>query len=238
MTFADFAVAESWGTGFVGMITFENFTSDLLNGWIFEFEAPFQITNLWDGAIIQQQGNRYIVRNAQWNGQAYPNEQISFGFVGTLANGTTIEDSSAQPSAFLLNGMEPDANFVQTQPVASFRVVKNSGNDRFMGYLTVENTTPELFDGWTFEFTAPFEIKEIWDAEIVRSRVNFRSDGRGDRYLVKNVEWNPKLAPGQKLSFGFVADLQSGSIDDIVNRPRDFTLAAGLPDAAPNRPYF
>lgn len=115
MSFATFSVEESWGDGFVGYITFENFTPDTLNGWTFEFDAPFAITDIWDAELIQQQGDSYTVTNAPWNASQAPGQSVSFGFVAWPSSGT-IDDSYNYPTDFSLNGMQPDT----TGPVEIF----------------------------------------------------------------------------------------------------------------------
>ncbi len=58
-------------------------------------------------------------------------------------------------------------------------------------------------NGWTVEFDSAAEISNIWNAEIV-SRV-------GTRYVVRNAEWNPKVAAGKTVTFGFQASPGGGS---------------------------
>ena len=53
------------------------------------------------------------------------------------------------------------------------------------------------------EFDTPAQIGNIWNAEIV-SRV-------GNRYVVRNAAYNPQVAAGQTVSFGFQASPGGGS---------------------------
>ncbi|MEL7332924.1 MAG: glycoside hydrolase family 9 protein [Cyanobacteria bacterium J06560_2] len=98
---------------------------------------------------------------------------------------------------------------------ANFSVEDNWGSG-FTGNIKFKNTTGRALSGWQFEFVAPFTIKEIWNATIVRRR--------GDRYTVKPKHWNRKLQVGNSTSFGFVAEPKKGTIAERRNRPRNFVL--------------
>src|SRR5271166_4332383 len=63
-----------------------------------EFDAGFQITNIWNAEIVSHVGNRYVIRNASWNASVAAGGQASFGFQATEgASGTTA-------TGFTLNG--------------------------------------------------------------------------------------------------------------------------------------
>lgn len=93
-----FRVDSSWNSGFTGSISLTNVNPSPLNGWVVEFDAPFEITNLWNGEIVSHVGNHYVVRNASWNGAVSPNGTVSFGF---QANNT---GAVPQPTAYIVNG--------------------------------------------------------------------------------------------------------------------------------------
>ena len=95
----DFAVASDWGTGFSGTMSIVNNSSSSLNGWTLEFDAPFEISSIWNAQIVSRQGNHYIIRNLSWNGSIAAGRSVSFGFSGTPGNVTT------EPSSYILNGM-------------------------------------------------------------------------------------------------------------------------------------
>ena len=93
-----------------------------------------------------------------------------------------------------------------TTPAPGNVAVKYTVNDNWgSGYTaTVEVTAgTSAFNGWTVEFDTPAQIGNIWNAEIV-SRV-------GNRYVVRNAAYNPQVAAGQTVSFGFQASPGGGS---------------------------
>jgi Glycosyl hydrolase family 9/Cellulose binding domain/Calx-beta domain len=100
MATVDFSLVSDWGSGFTANLSIANTGTSNINGWLLEFDAPFQITNLWNGEIVSQQGNHYVVRNASWNATIPSNSTISFGFNGNNLGGTTV-----QPTGYILNGL-------------------------------------------------------------------------------------------------------------------------------------
>ena len=69
MDFANFSVENSWDSGFVGRIQFKNITDKPLNGWQFQFVAPFEVKEIWGADIVQRQGNLITVKPKTWNRQ-------------------------------------------------------------------------------------------------------------------------------------------------------------------------
>src|SRR5919112_378153 len=93
-----FDVSSSWNTGFVASISLANANPSALNGWTVEFNAPFQITNLWNGTVLSHVGNHYVVQNASWNSTVPANGTVAFGFQAENAGPVP------QPTAFSVNG--------------------------------------------------------------------------------------------------------------------------------------
>lgn len=100
MNTVDFSLVNDWGSGFTANMSVTNNSNSSLSGWTLEFNAPFQITEVWNAVIVSQQGDRYTLRNTAWNGTVAPNSTISFGFNGTKASGIT-----PLPTNYVLNGV-------------------------------------------------------------------------------------------------------------------------------------
>jgi len=50
--------------------------------------------------------------------------------------------------------------------------------------------------GWTLTFEWPYEITQIWNAELVSRN--------GDQYTIRNASWNASVAPNGRVDFGFL----------------------------------
>ncbi|HSI00225.1 MAG TPA: Calx-beta domain-containing protein, partial [Reyranella sp.] len=97
-----YAVADNWGSGFVGNMTVSA-GSQALQGWTIEFDATFDITNLWGAVLVSHVGNHYVLRNAEWNAAVPAGGTASFGFQastgsgGTAATGLSVNGAGTSP---------------------------------------------------------------------------------------------------------------------------------------------
>jgi endoglucanase len=122
-----FKVDASWNTGFTGSISLTNLNLNSVNGWTIEFDAPFEITNLWNGQIVSHVGNHYVIRNASWNGTVGPNGTASFGFQANNIG------SVPQPTGYIVNGQAIGTSPAPTLPnlaVADVSVTEGNTNSK------------------------------------------------------------------------------------------------------------
>src|SRR5262245_62104739 len=111
-----------------------------LGGWTLEFDAGFDITNIWNAVIVSHIGNHYVIRDADWNASVAPGGQASFGFqastssANTTASNLVLDDPSAPPPPVLptrsgLGGwtLEFDAGFDITN-IWNAVIVSHIGN--------------------------------------------------------------------------------------------------------------
>ncbi|WP_431302136.1 Calx-beta domain-containing protein [Sediminicoccus sp. BL-A-41-H5] len=125
-------------------------------------------------------------------------------FTVNLSNamGATIADGSA--TATITND---DASPAPGNARLAYKVSSDWGAG-FTAAMTVTAGAGGL-NGWTAEFDAPFTITNIWNAVIV-SHV-------GTRYVIRNQDYNGKVAAGGETSFGFQASGgPSGSVSGLV----------------------
>lgn len=98
---AIFDISQSWGDGLVGVIHVVNDGTEVLDDWVITIETTFDIESLWDGEIVEHEGNRYTIKSQDWNSRLNPGESTQFGFVGSH----TIADS---PQVTVIAGPAPD----------------------------------------------------------------------------------------------------------------------------------
>ncbi|WP_162560690.1 Calx-beta domain-containing protein [Methylobacterium durans] len=109
----DFSVSSSWNSGFIGSVSVKNAASSGTNGWLVEFDAPFEITNLWNGTIVSHVGNHYVVRDAGWNSAIAPNGSVTFGFQAAS------QGTPPSPTRFTVNGESASPTGAPALPVIS-----------------------------------------------------------------------------------------------------------------------
>ena len=129
-------------------------------------------------------------------------------FTLTLSNpaGAGIADGSAVGTITNDDVAAPTSG----NPSASFAVTDNWGSG-FTAAVTVTAGKSGLA-GWTVEFDTPAQISNIWNAQIVSHT--------GDHYVVRNAVWNPTVAAGKTVSFGFQASpggAAATATDFVVN---------------------
>ena len=100
---AEFAVTESWDSGYTASLAITQAGSLALDGWQIEFDLPadHQIQTLWDG-ILEVSGSHAIVRNEPYNAALAPGQSVRVGFVAQHAG------DAADPSDFRLEGVGCD----------------------------------------------------------------------------------------------------------------------------------
>jgi len=83
---ANLSISGQWGTGLIAKMTISNSVSEI-NNWTVAFDAPFQIVNIWNAAILSQTSlglgvTRYVVGPAEWNASLPALGTASFVFEG------------------------------------------------------------------------------------------------------------------------------------------------------------
>ncbi len=84
-----------------------------------------------------------------------------------------------------------------------FRVVSQWDN-AFNGEITLTNTSDEVLHNWVIDFDMPHEIVQIWNGEV--------SSYKDGTYTVKNAGYNWDINPGESVTFGFIANLDSETV--------------------------
>ena len=213
----DFRVSANWSSGFTGKIDLTNNYGSNIDEWTIEFEAPFEIDQLWDAEIISHEGNKYVLRfgdnnqtlapgdtttitfNAnKINGEIVPPENYYFDtLLVESTSGTTTDDNSADPTPMIDSDMDVD-----------FRVSANWSSG-FTGKIDLTNDGGSNVNGWTIEFEAPFEIDQLWDAEIISHE--------GNRYVLSYGYNNQNINPGESTTITFNANKINGEIVEPEN---------------------
>ena len=90
--------------------------------------------------------------------------------------------------------------------------IMNTWDAGFTGEILLFNDGAETINGWDIAFTAPWQIRESWNATTLSAPDNI------DHF--SNLDWNGTLAPGQSTSFGFNAVGTATPRCSLTKRPR------------------
>ena len=208
-------VRSNWGAGATTDITVRNTGTRNMVGWTVEFDAPFNITEVWNAQLVSRAGNHYVFRNIPgfWNATIRPNATVTFGFNATFEAGTDTNIQNVKLNGTAVDstgGANPgtgNTNFTATVNQS----VRATWPDGSTHDVTIQNTGTTAINGWTVTFDAPFEITSVWNAQLV-SRV-------GNTYTIRNIPnfWNARIAPGTGIAFGFNTRFAPGTSLEISN---------------------
>jgi len=135
-----YSVGSNWGSGFIGNMTVPG-GSNGLHGWTLEFDAGFDITNIWNAVIVSHVGNHYVIGNADWNANVAAGGQASFGFQATTSGGNTaagnlvLDNPSAPPHQVPPTLSVGDASFAEGSAAAP-------GHGAFTVTLSAASSSP------------------------------------------------------------------------------------------------
>ncbi|MFG1464289.1 Calx-beta domain-containing protein [Xanthobacter sp. DSM 24535] len=151
MANVNYAVADNWGSGFVGAMTVPAGSAGL-NGWTVEFDAAFDISNIWGAEIVSHVGDHYVIRNVAWNANVAANASASFGFQAEPGSAAT------SASGFTLNGVGGDPTPVLPALSVADAVVMESDSGTsdlaFTVSLSAPSATPVTVSYSTADGTA------------------------------------------------------------------------------------
>lgn len=88
--------------------------------------------------------------------------------------------------------------------VNGFCRVVSQWENAFNGEITLTNNSDEVIHNWVVDFYMPHEIVQIWNGVV--------SSYKDGVYTVKNAGYNWNINPGERVTFGFIANLDSVAI--------------------------
>lgn len=94
-----YSVTNSWNTGLQASVALT--PDQALNGWTLEFDATFDITQIWNARIVSHVGSHYVISNLAWNASVPAGGAVSFGFLAS---------PGAAPASFTVNGQATGGN--------------------------------------------------------------------------------------------------------------------------------
>jgi hypothetical protein len=207
-------IRSNWGSGDTNDITVQNTGTSTMNGWTVEFDATFNITDVWNAQLVSHVGNHYKISNIPnfWNSSIKAGNQITFGFNTTLS---PTDDTAIQN--ILLNG-KPLSNTPPPPPTPNpntkgtvTQSIRAQWNNGTTNDITITNTGTSTIKGWTITFTADFNVTDVWNSVLVGHN--------GNTWTISNIPgfWNTNIAPGKSIVIGFNTSFSPGNSLQISN---------------------
>ena len=207
-------IRSNWGSGDTNDITIRNTGATNMNGWTVEFDADFNITEIWNAQLVSHSGNHYKISNIPgfWNTVIKPNTQITFGFNTTLSSGnsTAISNIILNGQALSNNPTPPPNPNPNTQGTVT-QAIRSQWSNGTTNDITIKNTGTSTINGWTITFTADFDVTDVWNSQLVSHS--------GNTWTISNIPgfWNSTIAPGASIVIGFNTFLSPGDSTAMSN---------------------
>lgn len=198
----DFNVTDAWDGAFNAEVKIANTGDAEICDWALTFEFAHEIQNLWNATVVEHAGNTYVIKNADWNANIKPGENVAFGMT-VLCDG---EISFPENFSFV---MEEESVTAQDYS-AEFTLYSDWGTG-CNGAIILSNLTDKPIENWQLEFDYDREIVDIANAVIVSREQN--------HYVIKNAEYNADIAANSSVHISIVAG--EGAAEE---RPENFTM--------------
>ncbi len=220
-----YSINKSWGTGIEGSIDITNLSDYPIEAWTLSFDTNFEIGNLWNGRVLENNGTSYTIAAEEWTNPVQPNSTMSVGFVGTKA-----EDVEAVLSNFRLTEVvigDPAPVTPVDPPISDLKITASGNFNEESGNidLTWESTISEgKFDILVSEDGENFVIAdEVTDAaeytyiigtdfEVLYFKVRQTVDNQTAESNIVKIENTSKPAEEIIITANAVYDEDSGNI--------------------------
>ena len=138
-------IINSWDTGVQGELVISNTSDSPIEAWTLTFDTNFVIDNLWDGRIIENTDNHYVIASEMWTNPIPVGGSTTVGFVGTKD-----VDIEAGVNNFTLSSVILDYTFLNENNNSMFlypetdEVLGDSGNKTIKFYLMTDTEVSSI----------------------------------------------------------------------------------------------
>ncbi|MDG2383479.1 MAG: glycosyl hydrolase family 18 protein [Pirellulaceae bacterium] len=143
-TAGEFSVtlSDSWDSGYVSQWTY---SPELAVGsWQVTIQMDGEIQSIWNAKILSQDGNQYVIGNADYNGDLTAGQSANFGFDAT-GSGSSIKilsEPQSDNTASDTHDMHHDGNHMSMGVASGFGTIIDNDTD-----TPSEPTTPPMDEG-------------------------------------------------------------------------------------------
>ncbi len=164
-----------------------NTGNETIHNWYITFNTPYNIDNIWNGALYETDGNgTYTITSNGWNQDIHTGESVT---VGITFSSDTETELSVDPTWYLLNTQE---TVVDASQYTLEYTEYSAWETGFTGQLTL---TPQVdCQHWELSFGSNREITAVSSAVLI-------SEGENN-YAITHDENNMRLFAGTAYNFG------------------------------------
>lgn len=192
-------VTSQWDDTWNGLITIENTTDKPIRNWYVKFKMSNEITDIWNGEIVEHSDDTYVIKNELWNHDIKSGEKVEFGFTATSNNEEIdIPEDFSIPTKEM-NVSEEDYEIKYT--------TKDQWSTGFTGEIELKNISNKVIEDWSIQFKTADNNNLTFDNADVISSDN-------ELYEIHNTFSNMHLLPEQTVRIEVM-----GEKDDNHTKP-------------------
>lgn len=121
-----------------------------------------------------------------------------------LQCGTIGISSSVAEAERGFRNIEVKEETISQECIAIDVKVTDEWTNHYNAEVTIKNVMDEKLDDWMVAFDFTDEIEHIWNAKIVSC------NDEGHHYVIKNVDRNQDIQPGESVEFGMTVKCGNG----------------------------
>lgn len=140
-------VTGDWSDGFQGEIVITNTSDAPIEAWKVDFDSNFEINNLWNGKIIESNGDSYSVASCMWTNPIAVDSSTTIGFTASKDASEPPAVSNAKLSEVVIdkNITTPDKPIEEILAVtAEAQYIEDNGTAVISWDTNVDNGTFEI----------------------------------------------------------------------------------------------
>lgn len=189
-----------WQGAYNATITIKNTGNEKIENWAIQFDLSNDITNIWNGNLIEKSNHTYVVKNQVWNQDIEQGETVSFGFCA-------LGDFEMPPQTYNMLGELKEVNPEDYH--LEYKINSDWGNG-FNASVTITNLSDENIEDWSLEFDYENELENnnMWNAVV--------DSEKEKHYKINNVSYNQNIEKNNSITFGFLV-INGDSKRDLQN---------------------
>ncbi len=179
-----YTVVGMWDIAYNVNVNIYNNSDKTIDDWAMKLFLDGEITNIWNAEIIYNQEKEYVIKNAVWNQDVKPAQSIDIGF-------TVKSDSVILPDS--INIVSEKSSVDRKNYKFEYVEISNwiSG---YNSQIKITNCGTYTIEDWVIELDCENIVDGLYGGLIIEQT--------GNHYVIKNVEYNQNISPGQSIIIG------------------------------------
>jgi len=202
-------VLNEWENQYEAEFTIKNVSDICIKNWFVQCTSSDEYIEIWNANIESHDDDVYIIKNADYNSNIEPGEQVSFGVIAQYVENKDI------PTEFELLGslkVVTDDNYVITP------LVQSEWDSGCTIEILIENISESDIEEWQLDFECDSKIISHWNGVL--------QDNGNSLYTISSESYNKKIPSGESISLGMLLEYE-----EVGSYPQNFSLSENSYDA-------